>query len=78
MGKTKKIINKRKTVALILLATVIILPVSGAYIHVTHGEASSHKWTHIHALFGVIFIAASLYHIVYNWKILKHYLTGRK
>jgi uncharacterized membrane protein len=78
MGTTKKTTNKRKVVALILLATFIMLPISGAYIHATHGEATSHKWLHLHVLFGVIFIVACIYHIVYNWRVLKHYLTGKK
>ena len=77
MEKTKKTTNKRKVVALILLATFIMLPISGVYIHVTHGEAASHKWLHIHVLFGVIFIVAGNYHVVYNWKVLKNYLTGK-
>jgi len=77
MGKTKKVTNKRKIVALILLATFIMLPISGAYIHVTHGEVTSHKWLHLHVLFGVIFIVAGIFHIVYNWRVLKQYLTGK-
>ena len=78
MENTKKATNKRKIVVLILLATFIMLPISGAYIHATHGEATGHKWLHFHVLFGVIFIVAGIYHIVYNWKVLKHYLIGKK
>ena len=71
---SKRPTNKRKVVSLILLATFIMLPISGLYIHVTHGEASSHKWLHLHVLFGVIFMVAGIYHIVYNWRVLKQYL----
>ena len=78
MEKTKKTTNKRKIVALILLATLIMLPISGIYVHITHGTATSHKWLHIHVLFGVIFMVVGIYHIVYNWRVLKHYLTGKK
>jgi uncharacterized membrane protein len=78
MEKTKKTFNKRKAIALILLATFIMLPISGVYIHATHGKATDHKWLHMHVLFGVILILTGIYHIVYNWKVLKHYLTGKK
>jgi hypothetical protein len=75
---TKKTFNKRKTVSLMLLATLIMMPVSAIIVHVTHGTAISHKWLHIHVLFGVLFMIVGIYHIIYNWKALKHYLTGKK
>jgi len=78
MEKTKKTFNKRKVVSLILLATLIMMPISGIYVHITHGTATSHKWLHIHVLFGVLFIVVGIYHIVYNWRTLKYYLTGKK
>jgi uncharacterized membrane protein len=78
MDTTKKTTNKRKVVSLILFATFIMLPISGVYIHATHGEATSHKWLHLHVIFGIIFTIAGIYHIVYNWRVLKHYLTGKK
>jgi uncharacterized membrane protein len=77
MEKVKKSFNKRKIVALILLVTLIMMPISGAYIHATHGEATTHKWLHIHVLFGVIFIVAAIYHVIYNWRTFKHYLIGK-
>ena len=75
---TNKTFNKRKVVALILLATLIIMPVSGVLVHVKHETENSHTWLHIHVLFGIIFIFASIYHVVYNWKALKYYLLGKK
>jgi uncharacterized membrane protein len=78
MEKPKKAPNKRKIVALILLATFIMLPFSGVYVHITHGAEISHKWLHIHVLFGVIFLVSGIYHIVYNWRVLKQYLLGKK
>ena len=75
---TNKTFNKRKEVALILLATLIIMPVSGILVHIKHGAESSHTWLHIHVLFGIIFIVASIYHVIYNWKAFKHYLLGKK
>ena len=76
--KMEKIFNKRKIVSLVLLAALIMMPVSGAYVHMTHGAAISHKWLHIHVLSGVLFMIAGIYHVVYNWKTLKQYLTGKK
>jgi len=45
---------------------------------VKHGVENSHTWLHIHVLFGIIFIVASIYHVVYNWKAFKNYLLGKK
>ena len=43
----------------------------------THGSRTSHIWLHIHALFGVLFVAACMCHVVLNWRVLKSYLTGK-
>ena len=75
---TKKTFNKRKVVALILLATLVLMPVSGIIIHVTHGAAISHTWLHIHVLFGILFVVAAIYHVVCNWRTLKYYFTDKK
>ncbi|MDL2256695.1 DUF4405 domain-containing protein [Bacteroidales bacterium OttesenSCG-928-I14] len=74
----KKTNNKRKIVALILLVTFIMLPISGMFIHGAHGEAAGHKWLHIHVLVGVVFMIAGIYHIAYNRQALKRYLTAKK
>jgi hypothetical protein len=78
METSNKTLNKRGVVSLILLITLIMMPVSAAIVHATHGGAISHKWLHLHALFGVIFIVAGIYHVVHNWRTLKHYLVGKK
>lgn len=78
MEKARKTPNKRKIVALILLVTFIMLPISGMYIHGLHGKAAGHIWLHLHVIFGVLFVLAGIYHIVCNWRVLKHYLTGKK
>ena len=74
----KKSFNKRKIISLILLTTLIVMPVSALIIHVTHGKAISHLWLHIHVIFGVLFIVAGIFHVVYGWRTLKYYLTGKK
>jgi len=70
--------NKRKVVSLILLITLIIMPISALIVHVTHGKAINHFWLHIHVTFGVLFVVAGIFHIVYNWRTLKNYLIGKK
>jgi len=75
---TNKKINKRKVVSLILLATLIVMPVSALIVHITHGKAISHLWLHIHVVFGILFVVAGVFHLVYGWRILKYYLTGKK
>jgi len=42
----------------------------------THGSRTSHIWLHIHALFGILFVAACMCHVALNWRTLKSYLTG--
>ncbi|MDR2904682.1 MAG: 4Fe-4S binding protein [Helicobacteraceae bacterium] len=77
METITKTVNKRKIVSLMLLATFIMMPTSAVYIHVTHGTETSHNWLHIHVLFGAIFMVVGIYHIVYNWRVLKHYWIGK-
>ena len=74
----KKSFNKRKAVSLILLVTLIVMPVSALIVHVTHGKAVSHLWLHIHVIFGILFTVVGVFHAVYSWRTLKHYLTGKK
>jgi len=77
-GGNMKALNKRGIVSLILLAALIMMPVSAAIIHITHGTTISHTWLHLHVVFGVTFTIAAVYHVVYNWRALKHYLSGKK
>ena len=88
MNTKKKKLNKRSVVALILLVSSILMPVSALVTHLLSGKGSaenllftaepvtrlSHIWLHIHVLFGVIFIVACIFHIIFNWKTLKNYL----
>jgi predicted transporter len=79
MNTVKKTMNKRVIVSLALLASLIMTPVSAVIVHVTHGkEIISHAWLHLHVLFGFIFVAAGIYHIVNNWRTLKYYLMGKR
>ena len=78
MKKTKKTFNKRAAISLTLLFSLIMLPVSGVIIHIGHGTETGHTWLHLHVLIGIMFIVAAIYHIIYNWKVLKNYLIDKK
>jgi hypothetical protein len=55
-----------------------MLSVSGIIlIPVPHGTGISHGWLHLHVLFGIIFIIAGIYHTLYNWRAIKHYIIGK-
>ena len=73
-----KTVNKRVVVSWILLITLIMMPVSAAIIHITHGTPISHTWLHLHVLFAVSFTVAGIFHAAYNRRILKHYLLGNR
>jgi uncharacterized membrane protein len=70
--------NKRAVVSLILLFSLCMLPVSGFLVHAKHGSAVNHTWLHLHVLFGIIFCIAGVFHVSYNWKVLKNHLPGNK
>ena len=74
--KTNTKASNKRIVSLILLATLIMLPVSAVILHISHGTGISHRWLHFHVLFGIIFVIAAIFHVVYNWRALKHYLFG--
>ena len=74
----KKRLNKRAIVSLLLLVSLIMMPVSALVAHIAHGTTISHKFVHIHVLFGVLFIVSAVFHVVYNWRTLKFYLFGKK
>ena len=75
---TTKKVNKRKIVSLLLLATLLMMPISALIVHVTHGTATSHKWLHYHTFFGILFVVVGIFHVIYNWKVLKNYFFGKK
>ena len=66
--------NRRFIVSLILLITLIMMPLSAAIVHVTHGTAASHTWLHIHVIFAFMFTIAGGYHVAYNRRALVNYL----
>jgi len=73
-----KTLRKRAAISLILLFASIMMPVSAAIVHITHETPSSHTWLHIHVVVAVIFTVAGIFHVAYNLRTLKHYLSGKK
>ena len=69
---------KKRIISLMLLVSLVMMPVSAVIIHLQHKTAIGHPWLHIHVLFGVVFMITGICHVVFNWRILKHYLMGRK
>ena len=74
----KKPFNKRAIASLILLFSLVMLPVSGVIIHIGHGTKTGHTWLHLHVVIGIVFVVAAVFHVIYNWKVLKQYLIGKK
>ncbi len=71
--------NRRRVISLTLFLTLVAMPVSALIAHAMHGVRGSHHiWIHIHVICGVLFTVAGIFHIVYNWRTLKHYLAGKK
>ena len=71
----KKLFNKRAVVSIALFVMFILLPLSGKMIvAMQDNHESMFVWVFIHSLLGLLFAVFGIFHIVYNWKTLKHYL----
>ncbi len=78
MENKRKRLSKRAIISIGLLISVVMMPITAIFIHVTHGLSISHFWLHLHVLFGVIFSIFGVIHFVYNWRVLKSYIVGNK
>ena len=77
-SKSKKSFNKRAVVSVALFILFILLPISGKMIEaVKDNHESMLVWGGIHCLLGLLFTCFGIFHIVYNWKTLKHYLKKK-
>ncbi|MDR1882718.1 MAG: DUF4405 domain-containing protein [Prevotella sp.] len=80
MKKSKKA-NKRAivSIALFLLFALLILSAVMIQIIEIHHRFSlaHHVWTAIHVICGTVFTIAGIFHIVYNWRILKSYFMNK-
>jgi len=72
---SKKSFNKRAVVSISLFIMFILLPLSGKMIVIMQDNHESMLiWVGIHSLSGLLFAVFGIFHIVYNWTVLKHYL----
>jgi hypothetical protein len=69
--------KKRAIVSLILFISFLLLPVSAMLIDHSSPTVAFIARS-IHGRLGMIFTVAAVFHIVYNWKLLKSYLFPRK
>ena len=77
-SNNKKSFNKRAIVSVALFMLFILLPVSGKMIEAAKDNHESMLfWSGIHCLLGLLFTCFGIFHIVYNWKTLKHYLKKK-
>ncbi|KAA6318582.1 hypothetical protein EZS27_031428 [termite gut metagenome] len=80
--KTKqKSSNKRAIISIALLIIFILLPVSGIMLAKTKDNPDAFAcqfWDALHGILGVLFVIFGTFHIVSNWKALKHYVTGKQ
>ena len=67
--------KSKNLVSLSVAAVFIVLSITGL---LTYFGQESHTVEHTHAWFGVLFVAAAIFHIVNNWASLKGYSTDRK
>jgi cell division protein FtsW (lipid II flippase) len=73
--------NRRAIVSVGLLIFFILLIVSAVMIQVEEVNPQSfslHVWTAIHVVCGTVFMIFVIFHLVYNWRIFKNYLNGKK
>ncbi len=78
METTKKF-DKRAFTSIGLLITAIILPVSIFLRHTPafeNSEQSHHLFTSVHSTAGVLFIIFFVFHLKFNWKAFKKYLSS--
>ena len=77
--RPKRRFNKRGIVSLALFVVFILMPVSGKMIQEFGRETFwGNVGLQLHALSSGIFIMAGIFHIVFNWRQLRQYVSGKK
>jgi hypothetical protein len=75
----KRKFNKRAIASVVLFITFILMPISGKMIQIFgRGTFWGDLGLQLHALSAGIFLVAGIFHIVFNWKLLKQYMGGKK
>lgn len=67
--------KSKNLVSLSVALVFLVLSVTGLLIYFAQG---SHAVEHIHAWFGILFVAAALFHIVNNWSSIVGYTKDRR
>lgn len=67
--------KSKNLVSLSVALVFLVLSVTGLLIYFAQG---SHAVEHIHAWFGILFVAAALFHIVNNWPSIVGYTKDRR
>jgi hypothetical protein len=82
--KMKKQSNQRAGISIGIFILFILLILSAITIEIleelpysTTLHAVHHVCTAIHVISGFLFAVFGIFHIVYNWRTLKHYLKGK-
>lgn len=66
--------KKKNLVSLSVSVSFLVLSVTGLLIYFGQG---AHAVEHIHAWFGILFVAAAIFHIANNWTSLQAYTRSR-
>jgi hypothetical protein len=78
MSATQK---NRMIVSISLFIIFFLLIVSAIMIQILEEinrfSFAVHVWTAIHVLSGIVFTGFVIFHIIYNWKALKHYIMKK-
>lgn len=81
--------SSRAFTAFVVTWAFVVLTVTGVVLYVVpQGRIANwlqwtlfgldkEAWSHLHMLFGLVFIAAGLIHLVFNWKPFRNYLAAR-
>lgn len=69
--------NKRAIISIALFIIFVLLPISGIMLAKSEENPDARQfWDAAHGVLGLLFIVFGIFHIVTNWKVLKHYLKG--
>jgi hypothetical protein len=68
-------VKSKNLVSLSVALIFLVLSVTGLLIYFAQG---SHAVDHIHAWFGILFVAAAVFHIVNNWSSILGYTKNRR
>ncbi|GHV61371.1 hypothetical protein FACS1894195_1810 [Bacteroidia bacterium] len=78
---SSKRVNKRAIVSIALFALIILLVVSAmllSHVREDYPDAFMTKfWAELHGALGALFAIITIFHVIFNWKAMRRYLTGQ-